>query len=199
MTQQALKERSPTTLRTLILNADGRPLATWPLNLISAQEAVTAAWLDKAIVVEEWPGAFFRSPSLTIAVPKVMLLREYAAIGSAPKFCRRSILLRDKFRCQYCGQPFASEDLTYDHVTPRSRGGTTCWENIVSACVPCNKAKRDRDANHSGRKARGEFRPLRPPRQPTAAELLRAGLEFLPNDVRDDFGSWLHWNVELRA
>ena len=197
MPQVNLAERSPTTLRTLVLNADGRPLATWPLNLIPAQDAVTAAWLDKAIVVEEWEGAFFRSPTITIAVPKVMMLREYAHVGAEPKFCRRSILLRDRFCCQYCGQRFTDEELTYDHVVPRSKGGQTEWTNIVSACVECNKNKRNLDANHSGRKARGDFRPLRPPRAPTPAELLRAGLEFLPNDVRADFGSWLYWNVEL--
>ena len=201
MTRTAHAERSslrhPTTLRTLVLNADGRPLSTWPLNLISASDAVTAAWLDKAIVVEEWPGAFFRSPSTTIAVPKVMMLRAYACVDAEPKFCRRSILLRDRYRCQYCGDRFDEAELTYDHVVPRSRGGETRWDNIVSACVECNKRKRDELPRYSARRASG-LRPLKVPRAPTPAELLRAGLEFLANDVREDFGSWLHWNVELK-
>lgn len=196
MTSAALRERSPTSLRTLVLNADGRPLSTWPLNLISAQDAVTAAWLDKAVVVEEWPGAFFRSPSTTIAVPKTMMLRAYAHVGSEPKFCRRSILLRDNYRCQYCGEEFSDGELTYDHVIARSRGGKTEWTNIVSACVACNKTKRDALPRYSDRK-RTALRPLKPPRAPTAAELLRAGLRFLPNDVREDWGSWLYFNVEL--
>lgn len=198
MTSAALRERSPTSLRTLVLNADGRPLSTWPLNLISAQDAVTATWLDKAVVVEEWPGAYFRSPSTTIAVPKTMMLRSYASIGSAPKFCRRSILLRDNYRCQYCGQEFPDGELTYDHVVPRSRGGKTEWANIVSACVACNKAKRDALPRFSGRKLSG-LRPLKPPRAPTASELLRAGLRFLPNDVRECWGEFLYWNVELKS
>jgi 5-methylcytosine-specific restriction endonuclease McrA len=189
-------ERSPTSLRTLVLNADGRPISTWPLNLIPAQDAVTAAWLDRAIVVEEWPEAFFHSPSTTIAVPKVMMLREYAHVNAAPKFCRRSVLLRDRYCCQYCGKLFTDDELTYDHVVPRSRGGRTEWTNIVSACVECNKNKRDQDARWSAPKGSG-LRPLKPPRVPSPAELLRAGLQFLPNDVRDDFGSWLYWNVEL--
>lgn len=199
MTQPAVKEkeRSPLTLRTLVVNADGRPLPTWPLNILSAQDAVTDAWLDKAVVVEEWPGAFFRSPTVTIAVPKVMMLRQYAQIDGVPKFCRRSVLLRDRYRCQYCGARFPEQELTYDHVVPRSKGGRTVWDNIVMACVACNSAKKNRDANLSGRKAKGDFRPLRAPRVPTAAELMRAGLEFLPNDVREDFGSWLYHNVEL--
>lgn len=192
-------ERSrPESLRTLVLNADGRPLSTWPLSLVSAQEAISAVWRDRATVVETWKGAFFRSPSVTIAVPKVLMLREYAPITGDPKFCRRSILLRDRFRCQYCGNEFSSPELTFDHVVPRSAGGKTVWTNIVSACIKCNALKGNRPANHSGRKGvAGSLRPLKEPRRPTNSELLRAGLEFLPNDVREDFGSWLYWNSEL--
>ena len=192
--------RDPTILRALVLNADGRPLGTWPLSLISAQDAISAVWRDRASVVETWEDAFFRSPSTTIAVPKTLMLRQYAPISGDPKFCRRSILLRDRFRCQYCGEEFASHELTFDHVVPRAQGGRTEWTNIVSACLKCNAIKADRPANHSGRKGvTGSLRPLKPPRRPTNAELLTAGLAFLPNDVREDWGSWLHWHVPLRA
>ena len=84
---------------------------------------------------------------------------------------------------------------------PRSQGGRTVWTNILTACLKCNGLKSDKAANHSGRRgvisADGKLRPLKDPRRPTAAELLRAGLEFLPNDVREDFGSFLYWQVEL--
>lgn len=197
MTAATARERRP--WRTLVLNADYRPLSTWPLSVVSAQDAVSTIWRDRADVVETWKDAFFHSPSTTIAVPKVIALRNYAPISAMPKFCRRSILLRDKFRCQYCGQRFESQDLTFDHVIPRSAGGKTEWSNILSACIPCNKAKRDRLPNYSGRRAQGDMRPLKAPRQPTTAELLRAGLEFLDPVIRDDFASWLHWNAELQA
>lgn len=194
-------ERSPLRpqdYRTLVLNADGRPLTTWPLSLLSAQDAISAVWRDRATVVETWEDAFFRSPSTTIAVPKVVMLREYAPVSGEPKFCRRSILLRDRFRCQYCGQAFPSQELTYDHVTPRARGGKTEWTNIVTACLRCNELKGSKLPNHSGRKGVvGSLRPLKEPRRPTTAQLLRAGLEFLPTDVREDFGSWLYWNTSL--
>lgn len=185
----AVAIRKPGSLRTLVLNADARPLSTWPLSLVSAQDAVSAIWRDRAFVVEAWEGAFFRSPSTTMAVPKVMMLRQYAPISGTAKFCRRSILLRDRFRCQYCQQRFESPDLTFDHVKPRARGGKTEWTNIVSACLSCNSQKADG----------GSLRPAKEPRRPSNMELLQAGLEFLPNDVREDFGSWLYWNTELRA
>lgn len=200
MAHAAHAERSPLHLRTLVLNADGRPLKTWPISIVAAHEAVSTVWRERASVLETWEDAFFHSPSVSIAVPKVIMLREYAPIAGEPKFCRRSILLRDRFCCQYCGERFLSHELTYDHVVPRAQGGRTTWTNIVSACLRCNAMKADRPANHSGRKGvTGSLRPLKMPRQPTTAELLRAGLEFLPNDIREDFADWLYWNVELRA
>ncbi len=186
-----------TALRCLVLNADWRPLATYPLSLISGQEAVKAVYRGRATVAEEWDQVF-RSPSIEIPVPKVIALNEYCPINAEPKFCRRSILLRDHFRCQYCGERFTSQELTFDHVIPRSAGGETVWQNILSCCVECNKHKRDRPANWSGRKGDG-LRPLKAPRQPTTMELLRAGLEFLDPTIKEDFGSWLYWSAELRA
>ena len=193
MSNLAHAERSPGSLRTLVLNADGLPLKTWPLSVVSAREAVEKLWLDRAYVVETWEGAFFRSPSMTIAVPKAMMLREYAKVGKNPKFCRVSIYLRDRYRCQYCGVQFERGDLTFDHVVPKERKGKTVWENIVASCIPCNARKANRTTAESG------MTPLNWPKAPTTHELLEAGLELLPNDIRDSFGSWLYWSAELKA
>ena len=104
--------------RCLVLNADFHPLSTYPLSIVDAKDAVQAVFRERVCVVETWPEAFFRSPSISVAVPKVIALRAYAPISGAPKFCRRSILLRDRFRCCYCGQRFEAHELTYDHVIP---------------------------------------------------------------------------------
>lgn len=183
--------------KTLVLNADFQPLSTWPLSLISGTDAVRAVYKGRVMVVEEWPEEL-RSPTTAIKVPKVVALNEYAPIAASPKFCRRSILLRDRFRCQYCGGQFHADELTFDHVIPRSQGGKTEWTNILSACVKCNTEKRDRPANWSGKKGTG-LRPLKPPRQPTTYELLKSGLEFLDPAIREDYGSWLYWSTELEA
>ena len=187
-----------TTKKCLILNSDWRPLATYPLSIIPAQDALVTVLRDRATVVDEWE-AVFRSPSTTMRVPRVIALRHYAHIAAEPKFCRRSILLRDRFKCQYCGQRFRSEELTFDHVIPRSAGGRTEWTNILTACIACNSRKRNLLPNYSGRKGSDELRPLKAPRQPTSQELLRAGLEFLDPAVRADFGGFLYWNAELKA
>lgn len=193
--------RKPTDYKCLVLNANGLPLGVFPPSIIPATEAVSAVWRDRAIVVEEWPDVFFRSPSITIPVPKTLMLRTYANVSAEPRFCRRSVLLRDRFCCQYCGKKFPAEALSYDHIQPRSRGGLTCWTNIITACHACNARKRDSMPNYSGRKGKpgadGSMRPLKMPRRPTTTELLRAGLELLPNDIVETWGESLYWQVEL--
>jgi hypothetical protein len=89
-------------LRTLVLNADYRPLCVWPLSFMTAQEAIKTVYRDRAAVVEEWD-AVFRSATKQIRVPKVIALRHYAPIDSAPKFCRRSILLRGRTAARRAG------------------------------------------------------------------------------------------------
>jgi 5-methylcytosine-specific restriction endonuclease McrA len=191
------------TLRCLILNADCRPISTHPLHFMSAQDAIKAVYQDKAIVVEEWD-AVFRSATQQIRVPKVLMLRQFAPVASTPKFCRASVFLRDRYSCQYCGHQFPKSELTYDHLIPRSKGGKTEWDNILTACVACNARKKNAMPDYSGQKGkRGHsgdtMRPLKLPRQPSTAEMLRAGLEFLEPEVKEDFASWLYWNTPLEA
>lgn len=187
-------------LTTLVLNADGSPMSVWPLSLIPVHKAVAKYINGRFDILESW-NIPFSSQNMSIDAPKVVMCRYYAHTYGEPKFCRRSILLRDRFRCQYCGEQFPESELTYDHLVPRSRGGKTTWENILTACVECNAIKKDQDANFSGRKGYraqdGRLRPLKLPYRPTTAELMRAGLEFLPSHIKEDFGSWLYWSEEL--
>lgn len=190
MTATAQRERqrkSLLQLETLVLNSDMRPLSTWPLSIISATDAVHGILRNRLAPVENWAGAVFHSPSIEVPAPKVVMLREYADVDAAPKFCRRSIFLRDRYRCQFCGERFHTSDLTFDHYVPRSKGGKTTWDNVLTACEPCNTRKKN-----------GFLPALRLPYRPTHAELLAAGLELLPNDLREDFGSWLYWQTELQ-
>ncbi len=178
----------------LVLNADFRPLSTWPLSTMTVQDAIVAVYKDRATLVESW-GDVFRSEHAALPVPKVIALREYVHVHAQPKFCRRSIYLRDRYCCQYCGDRFHSSELTFDHVFPRSKGGQTTWDNVLTCCVRCNVGKRD---SLIGAR-RGAWKPLKMPRAPTSFELLKAGLEFLDPSLRESFGDWLYWNAELQA
>ena len=71
-------------------------------------------------------------------LPSVIALKDYIVPQTKPSFTRFNVFLRDKFSCQYCG---SDEELTFDHLLPRSKGGETNWDNVVTACSSCNVKK----------------------------------------------------------
>ena len=99
-------------------------------------------WLDASRSLESETSAFVRTPNHKIAIPEVISLRLF---GKVPKrevtFSRRNLLLHYGWRCCYCGERFASDELNLDHILPKSRGGGTSWGNVVVSCIPCNKRK----------------------------------------------------------
>ncbi|SHH32118.1 HNH endonuclease [Marivita hallyeonensis] len=184
--------REPGALRhhpALVLNADYRPLSYYPLSLWSWQDAVKAAFLDRVDIVAEYDEVV-RSPSMTLRIPSVVVLKDYVKPQKRVAFTRFNLFLRDEFRCQYCG---AKGDLTFDHVVPRASGGITSWENVVAACAPCNLKKGSKSLRQVG------FSLRKPPRQPGAQELLNMGRKFPPNYLHDSWMDFLYWDAELQA
>ena len=118
-------ERSP----ALVLNADFRPLSYFPLSIWSWQDAVKATLLGRVNTVAEYDRVI-RSPSFEIALPSVVSLKQYIKPSEHPAFTRFNVFLRDKFTCQYSGRRLPANELTFDHVLPRSRGGKTTWDNV---------------------------------------------------------------------
>ncbi len=116
----------------MVLNADYRPLSYYPLSLWPWQETIKAVFLGRVDVVSTYD-KLIHSPSFEMPLPSVVSLKQYVAQDRPPAFTRFNVFLRDVFTCQYCG---SGDELTFDHVTPRSRGGRTTWENIVTACAP---------------------------------------------------------------
>jgi len=128
--------------RVLLLNASYEALG-----IISMPRAVRLVWKKSAEIVELDGNAILRSPTFSLPAPSVVRLKEYIDIRarqrrSASK--RQAILMRDKFRCQYCGIKGTPFELTLDHITPRSRGGSTEPENLCASCFVCNQRKGDR-------------------------------------------------------
>ena len=173
----------------LVLNADYRPLSYYPLSLWPWQEAVKAAFLDRVSILAEYDEVV-RSPSLSMRIPSVVVLKDYIKPRAQVAFTRFNLFLRDEFRCQYCG---ATGDLTFDHVVPRARGGVTSWENVVAACARCNLKKAARPLKHSGLSLR------RKPRRPGAEELRNIGRKFPPGYLHDSWADFLYWDAELDA
>lgn len=129
-----------------------------PLNITNIKRAISLVFLGKAQVLET-DSKVIRSERITIDMPTVVQLAYYVK-RPLPELhlCRRSILARDNYTCQYCGK--TSRTLTIDHVIPRNKGGRTTWENLVCSCLRCNNKKGDRTPREAGLTLRR--RPERP-------------------------------------
>ena len=117
----------------------------------------------------------------------VRVLRRFRRDRQAIRFSRVNIYTRDSFTCQYCGERLATEDLTFDHVVPRSAGGRTTWENIVTCCVPCNHGKANRTPEQAH--MRLHRRPSKPRYLPVVT--VQMDRRHVPDEWRP------YWNVVL--
>lgn len=135
-----------------------------PINVCSTRRAVVLLLKGKAEVLESGT-QILRSESCCMIQPQVIRLRSYARIpwGERRRISRRAILARDGYSCQYCG---STGHLTLDHVIPRSRGGSTSWENVVASCAPCNVRKGSNLPHEVG------MVPRNHPRPPTSVDFL---------------------------
>jgi len=178
---------SPESMPALVLNADFRPLSYYPLSLWSWQDTIKAVFLDRVNIVSEYDKVV-RSPSFEMRIPSVVALKTYVKPALYPAFTRFNVFLRDRFTCQYCG---SKEDLTFDHVVPRSKGGQTRWENVTTACAACNLAKGGEMPDKVG------MWPKQKPYRPTVFELHRNGRLFPPNYLHESWLDYLYWDTEL--
>lgn len=200
------------TQTVLVLNAD------WtPLRVVTWERAVTLLLEDKVALVEAYAGRMIRSPTRGFPHPAVVVLRRYQAFRTRVRFNRQNVLARDRYTCQYCGtrpvRPSGKPDLselTLDHVVPRAQSvlgrvrtveghhvPITCWDNVVTACVPCNASKADRTPSEARM-------PLRTrPRAPSGIDLVWMALVQV--EVPDEWRDWLpaespwrdYWTAEL--
>lgn len=145
-------------------------LTPWmaPHEIISWQRAVVLVWLDKVDVLEQYDERI-TSPTWALEKPAVVRLRKpvRAPRAGAVRFTRRNVYARDAYTCQYCGARRLASELNYDHVVPRSRGGKTTWDNIVTSCFGCNDRKGDKTPHEAGMKL------LRKPVRPTSLPMVR--------------------------
>lgn len=135
---------------------------------------------------------YVHTTSFRIRVPEVILL---TAFGKMPpltvKFNRRNIYLRDNLTCQYCQVKPPRENLTIDHVIPRSRGGKSIWENVVLACQRCNSVKGSRTPEEARMKL------AHPPRRPHWLAAMRTMLRGPERPMWQRFVDVAYWNLPL--
>ncbi len=135
------------------------------------------SWLEISEFFASEPNAsslrdFVRSVNFQIEVPRVLRLFGYEkAHNCIVRFNRRNLFARDANRCQYCGQKFPFDQLSFDHVIPQSRGGKTTWENVVCCCLRCNGRKGNRTPEEAA------MRLIRRPCKPKTNPILTLKLQ----------------------
>lgn len=148
----------------LVLNASYEPL-----NITSWRRAVGLLLKGKAESLEVHAERWIRPDRLQ---PTVIRLRQFVRVPYRQMpLTRRNVFQRDNHLCQYCGS--GSDPLSIDHVMPRSRGGADIWENVTTACLPCNIRKGNRTPREAGMPLRQE--PRRPISSLTFELRLRIG------------------------
>jgi 5-methylcytosine-specific restriction endonuclease McrA len=155
--------------QVLVLNASFEPL-----NVCSVRRAHVLVFKGKAEVVEELDRPL-HSASTIFPWPHVIRLLSYVRVPQIVqrKISRRALFARDGWRCVYCGS--ASARLTLDHVIPRSRGGGSVWENVVTSCAPCNLRKGDRMPHEA------HMELPQPPRPPAPVLFIRLAAPKIPH------------------
>jgi 5-methylcytosine-specific restriction endonuclease McrA len=197
-----------TSTKVLVLNKNWRPLATVTLQdaiikltstyengtpkarIIEPESYQTFTWADWSELKLQATDERIASANAFFKIPEVIVLTKYEKLPRPrAHFSRRTLYKRDRMTCMYCGLQPGSEELTIDHVKPKSHGGLTTWENCVIACVDCNRKK----ANRTPQQAGMELRTV--PKKPSA--------DFFRFDTLRPVKSWeqflgtAFWNVEL--
>jgi 5-methylcytosine-specific restriction endonuclease McrA len=164
------EQRGGTLGRVLVLNASYEPI-----NVCTVRRAAVLVLKQRAEVLEhsEWA---LHAENLTMPRPMVIRLVTYVRIprdAHSRKITRRAIFARDSWTCQYCGSDRGN--LTIDHVIPRSKGGTSSWDNIVTCCAPCNRRKGDRLPRQAN------MHPRHAPRPPSPTLFVHVAMTRIPD------------------
>jgi len=187
---------------TLILNRNWQPIGVAPVSrslmlvwnetaqFVDPSDFQLYTWNDWSQLKLAENEPFIQAVRQRLRVPEVVVLTRYdrLPVRSVP-LSRRNLFKRDEYTCQYCGDRPGSEELTIDHVLPRSRGGVSSWANCVLACVECNKRKANRTPSEARMPLRGV--PVRPKWQPSYASRLNRIESW------SRFISEVYWTVEL--
>lgn len=173
--------------RTLVLD-----IGFQPHRIVSWQRAVLMLFQQKAEEVECYDEIIYDSDTFVMKMPAVIRLLNKVSRKKAVRFSRMNVLTRDKWRCQYCGERFKTRKLNYDHVVPRSQGGKTIWENIVTSCYMCNAKKGGRTPEQA------KMTLLNQPYKPKSLPVVSFHLEE-SDSIPDAWRNFLYWHGKLES
>ena len=179
-------------METLVLNPYYQPIQR-----ISWQEAFRLIFTGRAEVVENYADRVVHSACAVFPMPSIVRFVRMArkVFRRGVKFNRRNVYLRDKGRCQYCGERIPSSEFEFEHVIPKARGGKTCWQNIVVACTECNRKKGNRTPEEA--RMRLLCKPIQPKSVSWANSAHLSWSEGMPGSWKDYLRSVRYWHDEL--
>lgn len=184
--------QSTISMPTLVLNKSWSPVSICP-----AKKAIAKTMLGLARILdpetynlydfEEWmtlpvrdSDRYIKTSRKEIRLPEVIVLSEYERLPQRDvKLTRRNLLIRDNFTCQYTGKRLTLDTGTIDHVIPRSRGGSSSWDNLVMCCLEINAKKADRTPDEAGLKLLKK--PEKPKWSPVYARFARLASSNVPS------------------
>lgn len=155
-----------------------------PLGVIPWTKAITLIFSDKVVILEEY-AHHIKSPSRSMRAPAVVLFKNSKSnkyIKNSVRFSRKNVWLRDEGMCQYCERHIPYASFTLDHVIPKTAGGKTTWDNVVTSCYTCNQKKANKHLKDTGFVLRTT--PKRPNKLPHIHEITsgRFGIDFIVPD-----------------
>lgn len=159
---------------TLVLNSSYQPLGVVPWT-----RGFILFYSQKAEVLKYYENFELRTPNRQFKCPSVIVLRDFFDYSAKyMKFSKENVFIRDEYTCQYCGKRKKHEELTLDHVVPKSRGGIARWENSVACCKPCNQYKSDLTPEQAG------MRLMKKPQKPSWEKTIISKRE-IPDEWRE--------------
>jgi len=177
--------------QTLVLD-----VAMAPVRIVPWQEAIVWVFDRLVDVVDTYPRHIGTpNPRWAVEVPSIVRFLRPLPRRRVIKFSRSAVFARDRGRCQYCGRAVPRSEFTYDHVTPRSQGGRTCWENVAVACMPCNQRKGGRTPAAAGMHLLNS--PVKPRHLPDFKASSIAWNRGMPDAWRDFLRSAVYWDGAL--
>ncbi|HHG85573.1 MAG TPA: HNH endonuclease [Bacteroidetes bacterium] len=163
--------------KVLVLNQDYQAIS-----ICTPQRAFILVFLNKAEMVCDLKAKVLRSVESNFKYPSIIRLHRFISLPfKKVALSRTNIFKRDGYQCVYCG---TRENLSLDHVIPRSKGGRDSWHNLVTACQKCNTEKGDRTPEQA------DLQMLCKPFRPSFIMYLR---EF-NGKVQDDWKPYLLMN-----
>lgn len=153
--------------KCLLLNADYAPfgLIDWDKAIVWGLKEQEYKQSYSIEIIDFYKYDFIQGTNKKFPVPAVARIKKFLKINNySINFSRKNILIRDDYTCQYCYKKFNINELTYDHVIPKSKWkqntSPTNWTNIVTCCIRCNRHKGNKTPSEANMRLKNI--PIRP-------------------------------------